>query len=352
MMRIGKVINIKKTKNNVFILIKEKDDKIIQCVLRKKLLNSLENEIFLGDVISCNVTIDLNNNSKYKCSYPSFIINYVDKISKHIENLNLSLNIDGIKKYSLVKTKTREYFNSLNYVEVTLPSLTDDTVSSKAKSFKTNHYYSDKKLYLRKTMDPFLRILSCCGMNRVYSIGNIYRNEHVTALRQPESEMLSVFTAYASRNEMIKICLQVLKNLGYLEGKKIYYVKHGDEKFNDKNVIEVIVDYPISTESNAKRDIINNISNEFKIKYLGKTIIHGVEEICDVDDYYKILIEQEKKYSIGDLELLRNCIASGAVPCYNLGISLQRIVMLFDNLSIKDINPFPFSRFKIKELKK
>lgn len=50
MMKIGKVINIKKTKNNVFILIKEKDDKIIQCVLRKNLLNSLENEIFLGDV--------------------------------------------------------------------------------------------------------------------------------------------------------------------------------------------------------------------------------------------------------------------------------------------------------------
>ena len=50
MMKIGKVINIKKTKNNIFILIKEKDDKIIQCVLRKNLLNSLENEIFLGDV--------------------------------------------------------------------------------------------------------------------------------------------------------------------------------------------------------------------------------------------------------------------------------------------------------------
>ena len=78
-----------------------------------------------------------------------------------------------------------------------------------------------------------------------------------------------------------------------------------------------------------------NKSSEFKIKYSGVTIVHGVEEICNIDEYIEMLSQQNKANSIGDLEMLRNTIASGAVPCYNLGISLQRIVMLFEKHEIR-----------------
>ena len=83
MMKIGKVINIKKTKNNVFILIKEKDDKIIQCVLRKNLLNSLENEIFLGDVMvyNCNTSCpNINKCKNYCLNLPNNIKDILKKI--------------------------------------------------------------------------------------------------------------------------------------------------------------------------------------------------------------------------------------------------------------------------------
>ena len=347
MKKQGKVNSIKRTKNHMFFVVEDEKRNLVQFVVKSDNIDESFLSINVGDVLECNVEVDINNNSRYKFPNESFLINDIKVISKHIENLKFYPCIYGIKKYSLIKSRTRNLLDLLGYTEVTLPNITDDEVSSKSKSFKIRHNYIDFDLFLRKTMDAHLRILSCCGMDKIYSIGNIYRNEHITSLRQPESEMLSIFTNYSDKEEMIKLSLNILENLGYLNDKRVVNLSYQNEDQEFENeVIKIISNYPISIDSNAKCEVLKNISSEFKIKYKDKTIIHGVDEICNIDEYINMLERQGKLTSKGDLEILKNCIASGAVPCYNLGISLQRMIILFEDLSLKDITPFPFSRIK------
>ena len=355
MVKCGKVLHIKKTKNNIFLIIKDESESVVQFIIKKDDYNTNLYDVNIGDVIKCNLEVDVNNNSKYSVPFPSYIVNSLEMISKHIEDLQINPNIEAIVKYSLVKYNTRLFLNKQGYIEIDVPTLMDDEVSSKAKSFNTEHYYSKTKLFLRKTMDPYLRILSCCGMNKIYSIGDVYRNEHVTSFRQPSFEMLSIFSNYSTRDDMIEFCINLLSELGCIKDKKIELISYDDYKVREKSIdddsIYIISNYPILVESNAKKDFENNYSSEFKVKYKSRTIIHGVEEICDINEYNDMLLNQGKTKSIGDLEILRNCLASGAVPCYNVGISLQRIVALFNDMTLKDINPFPFSRIKIRRLK-
>lgn len=302
----------------------------------------------IGDIISAYVKIDENNISKYKFENYSYIVEKIQIISKRTEISNFKFSIENLKKYSEAKNRVRNFLNCQGYIDLTLPILTDAETSSMAESFVTQYHQNSKKIFLRKSMDPFLRILSCYDIDKIYSIGPCFRAGFVTKKNQPEFEMLSIFTNNMTRQVAMQFSKKILeliinKRLIITEIKNKEYIET-----NDKKGIYLITDFPNEINSYAN-EIDSDTLDEFKIKIDGITVIHGVKEIENIDKYINKVNLQGKRGNYGELTNLEKALRNGAPVCYNIGISIVRILAVFYDMQIKDFNLFPFSRIKIKE---
>lgn len=341
---VGRIKKIKKTKKNIFLLIE--NYKIYQIVVKPNFYNIIEN-IRVGDIVAFDVTIDENNTSKYCCKYDSYILLSAKIISCCNYNNKNIIKEENLKKYNDAKHNLRNYLYDKGYLEVNVPILTDGETSSKADSFVTHYSKTNKKLFLRKTMDTFLRILSCNNINKIYSIGHCFRNGYVTSKNQPEFEMLSIFTNYITFDEAIQLSIDILKiilnneiNISIIDD--IEYAK-----LDNKKGTYIIKNFTNQVNSYAQEK--NGVTTEFKIKMDGITIVHGVQELESFDEYTKKINEQGKKDYYGELVELENALKSGAPLCFNLGISIVRILSIYNKIKINEFEIFPFSRLNLKK---
>lgn len=343
----GRIINIKKQKNVMFVVIYNQTYQ--QIVFKNEQINIYSKILSVGDIVCCKVKHDINNNGKYKSEYISYLLIDLKIISKNKDSFKLSIKNENLIKYSEVKYNIRKYLRRLKYIEVDLPVLTNGEISSKSESFKTIYSKNNQQLFLRKTMDVFLRMYSCCDINKVFSIGKCFRNEYLTSKNKPEFEMLSIFTNYLTKDGAINLAIKILM---IITSKNIE-IKYMDENtYNNLNSLEDVF-YIISNYKNLKNSYCSTINqeetNEFKIKFKNITIIHGVSEITDYNDYLEKINMQGKNKNYGELKLLEKLINSGAPSCYNLGISIVRILSLYNNLKIKNYDIFSFDRLNIGE---
>lgn len=344
MNKCGKIVDIKLKKHTLFITIY--NTKFQQLVVKEQ-INYYHKLLHIGDVIDCEVKIDCNNNSRFRSNYPSYMLKNLKMVSKNVEDFKLPLNLNLLQSYSEAIFNIRKYLHKLHYLEVNLPILTNGETSSKAKSFNTIYSKNNEKLFLRKTMDVFLRMYSCSNVNKVFAIGNCFRNEFVTSVNKPEFEMLSIFSNYMSKKSAVNLAINIIKKVT----SKDIDIKFIDE-FNYNNVQDDKAFYVISNFKNNTNSYCslktNEVTDEFKIKYKNVTIIHGVSEICDYEEYINKIRAQGMKKNYGELKLLERLINSGAPKCYNLGISLIRILSLYNNLKIKDYDMLSFDRLEDK----
>lgn len=344
MILYGRIYKIIKKKKVAFIIIY--NYKFQQIVIKGKLLNSYLNCLNYGDIVYCKVDNDLENNGKYKCKYDSFLLKEIKILSKNEYNFKLPINIENFKQYSETKYNIRKYLHRLGYIEVNLPILTNGKTSSKAESFQTIYSKSGEKLFLRKTMDIFLRMYSCSDINKIFSIGNCFRNEYLTSKNKPEFEMLSIFTNYLEKKDAINLAIKILK---IITSKQIVIEYIDDDIYKTIKPSDDIF-YIISKFQNLNNSYClvddKNETDEFKIKFKGVTIIHGVSEIFNYNDYKKKITEQGISENYGELKTLEKLLNSGAPICYNLGISIVRILSLYNNKKIKDYDILSFDRLK------
>lgn len=342
----GRIVKIKKTKHNIFIIIR--NYKNVQVVVKENLFYICKN-LSLGDIIYCKVILDDNNNSKYKCEFESYKMMELKIVSKNIENYSINMDYDSLKKYSEAKFRVRNYLNNKDYLEVPIPILTDGEISSKASSFETKYSKTEKNLFMRKTMDIFLRMYSCSDFNKIYAIGPCFRNEYVTSKNIPEFEMLSIFTNYMDQKEAIDFAMMLIKIILNDEKLKYKYISEKEYKIGYEENLFYIIKY-IKNEENCYSSIDDDGSvDEFKIRLNGVTIVHGVMEIKNIDEYLNKIYAQGKKKNYGELKRLEKCLNSGAPICYNLGISIIRLLSTFYRKKIADYNPFSFTRLNLKK---
>lgn len=338
----GKIINIKSKKSILFLTLQNND--ICQVVIKKENLDYYLSFLDVGDVVSCEVVRDMNNNGKYKTNHKSYLLKRLNILSKNVKNFAIPVNVENVIAYSNIRYEIRKYLHRIGYIEVSLPVLTDGEISSKAESFVTEYSKLKKRLYLRKTMDSFLRMYSCSGFNKIYSIGNCFRNEFLTSKYKPEFEMLSIFSNYISKNTAIKLSVKILKIITSrnIKIKSVTESEYKQENLED-DVFYVVSSYYDTNDSYCEQ-LYNKETNEFKIKFKNVTIVHGVSEIYNYEEYLKKINEQDRKNDYGELKVLEDLINSGASKCYNIGISIIRTLSLYNNLKIKDYDILSFDR--------
>ena len=104
----------------------------------------------------------------------------------------------------------RNYLDNMNYIEVETPVLNTIAGGAAARPFVTHHNTLDIDMYMRIATELPLKRLIVGGMDRVYEVGRIFRNEGMDPKHNPEFTTVELYQAYADFHDMMDIAEGIL----------------------------------------------------------------------------------------------------------------------------------------------
>lgn len=106
---------------------------------------------------------------------------------------------------SLIVRTIRNYLDGLGFLEVETPTLHAIAGGAAARPFTTHHNALDIDLFLRIALELHLKRLLVGGLERVYEIGRVFRNEGISRKHNPEFTMLELYQAYGDYRSMMDV---------------------------------------------------------------------------------------------------------------------------------------------------
>lgn len=107
----------------------------------------------------------------------------------------------------------RRFFDERSYVEVETPVMNTVASGAAAKPFITHHNTLDLDLNLRIALELPLKKLIVGGLERVYEIGRVFRNEGISTEHNPEFTMIEFYQAYATYEDLMDLTEELLVKL-------------------------------------------------------------------------------------------------------------------------------------------
>ena len=127
--------------------------------------------------------------------------------------VDLMVNPD-VKRNFIIRSQfikyMRNYLDNMNYVEVETPVLNTIAGGAAARPFITHHNTLDIDMFMRIATELPLKRLIIGGMDRVYEIGRIFRNEGMDPKHNPEFTTVELYQAYADFHDMMDIAEGIL----------------------------------------------------------------------------------------------------------------------------------------------
>jgi lysyl-tRNA synthetase, class II len=115
----------------------------------------------------------------------------------------------------------QKFLDELNFIEVETPILSDIAGGAEARPFLTHHNALGEDLSLRIATELHLKRLVVGGIERVYEIGRLFRNEGVSTRHNPEFTTIEFYQAYATYEDFMELTEQLLQELVFsIYGKK------------------------------------------------------------------------------------------------------------------------------------
>ncbi|GAA5418032.1 lysine--tRNA ligase [Paraliobacillus ryukyuensis] len=122
--------------------------------------------------------------------------------------LDLITNPDSKQTFitrSKIIQSMRRYLDNLGFLEVETPMMHGIAGGASARPFITHHNALDIPLYMRIAIELHLKRLIVGGMEKVYEIGRVFRNEGVSTRHNPEFTMLELYEAYADYHDIMSL---------------------------------------------------------------------------------------------------------------------------------------------------
>jgi lysyl-tRNA synthetase, class II len=114
---------------------------------------------------------------------------------------------------SRVLSLTRRWLEDRGFVEVETPVFHPIPGGALARPFSTHHNALDLELYLRIAPELYLKRLTVGGLERVFEIARVFRNEGISTRHNPEFTMLELYQAYADYTDMMDLVEQLVAHL-------------------------------------------------------------------------------------------------------------------------------------------
>ena len=129
---------------------------------------------------------------------------------RHMDLMASQESRDTFIKRAKIVTTIRRIFDSRGYVEVETPVLLGQAGGASARPFHTKHNALDQDMVLRIATELYLKKLVVGGLDRVYEIGRVFRNEGVDTSHNPEFTMLECYEAYSDYEGMASLFETIL----------------------------------------------------------------------------------------------------------------------------------------------
>lgn len=333
------------------------------------------------------------------------------ELRQRMRYLDLAYNegtLDRFLKRTRIVQSVRATLASQGYVEIEGPTLHTIAGGAAARPFTTHHNALDMPLFMRIALELHLKRLLVGGIERVYELGRVYRNEGISPRHNPEFTMLEVYQAYGDYGTMMDLTERLIvaaaqASAGQLAlpwgertidftppfARRTYYelfAEHtGIDPADDAAVAKLageigfdvaghdpdvlrnqifeervedqlrgpvfVLDYPASICPLTKRKRDNpRIAERFELFVEGMEIANAYTELNDPDLQEKLfrtqLAGQKEEDSMAkmDHDFVR-ALRHGMPPAGGLGVGIDRLVMLLTNSpSIRDVILFPLLR--------
>jgi lysyl-tRNA synthetase, class II len=319
---------------------------------------------------------------------------------------------EGVMERFLNRTKIvrsiRETLHRRGFVEVEGPTLHAIAGGAAARPFQTHHNALDIDLYLRIALELHLKRLMVGGMERVYELGRVYRNEGISLRHNPEFTMLEAYQAYGDYRTMMDLTeasiVDAIRAMDQpltlpwgettLDFTPPFARKTYDELFAEQLNIDAtdaaavenaarslgldtggkhpdviksevfeakieksltgpifVLDYPASICPLTKRKADNPaVAERFELIVAGMEIANAYTELNDPDLQEQLFKTQlaglpdDDSMAKMDQDFIR-ALRHGMPPAGGLGMGIDRLVMLLTNTqSIRDVILFPLLR--------
>ena len=132
-----------------------------------------------------------NTDTRYRQRYVDLIMNADVK--------------DTFIKRSKIISSIRRYLDSQGFLEVETPMLVANAGGAAARPFETHFNALDEDLKLRISLELYLKRLIVGGLERVYEIGRVFRNEGLDTRHNPEFTLMELYQAYTDYNGMMDL---------------------------------------------------------------------------------------------------------------------------------------------------
>ncbi len=116
-------------------------------------------------------------------------------------------------KRSRIISSIRRYLDGLGFLEVETPMLVSNAGGAAARPFETHYNALDEDVKLRISLELYLKRLIVGGMERVYEIGRVFRNEGLDTRHNPEFTLMELYQAYTDYNGMMDLTENMFRHV-------------------------------------------------------------------------------------------------------------------------------------------
>lgn len=142
------------------------------------------------------------------------------------------ISTEGSKETFILRSRIiqsmRHYLDNQGFLEVETPMLHSIAGGASARPFITHHNALDMELYMRIAIELHLKRLIVGGLEKVYEIGRVFRNEGISTRHNPEFTMIELYQAYADYNDIMELTENMIAHIAQ-EVLGTTKVQYGDD---------------------------------------------------------------------------------------------------------------------------